>query len=64
MKLSDLPRLKELGLIVDYRIEGNDVYISPRISVNFIKLDIVVTSDGDVLASTGKDIRADNSIGD
>lgn len=58
--LEYLQDLKDRKIIAHYQLDGNDVFISPVVSVDYIQLNIVISSDGSDQVSTGKDIRADN----
>lgn len=48
-----LESLKQDKKIISYRIDGNDLYISPVVPVEKIQLTFVVSSDGDAMVSTG-----------
>ena len=56
-----LESLKQDKRIVDYRVDGNNVYVSPVVPIERIELNLVVSSDGDALVSTGVDSRDGNT---
>ena len=41
-----LESLKQNKTIIDYRIDGNDVYVYPVVPIERIELNLVVSSDG------------------
>jgi hypothetical protein len=52
-----LKRMKQHKKIVDYHIDGNDVYVdvyvSPFVPINYINIKFEISSDGDAMVSTG-----------
>ena len=52
--IEHLERLKQHKKIVDYRIDGNNVYVSPVVPIDHIEVKFKVSSDGDAMVSTGQ----------
>jgi hypothetical protein len=48
-----LKQMKQNKEIVDYHIDGNDVYVSPVVPINYINIKFEISSDGDAMVSTG-----------
>ena len=59
-----LESLKQNKTIIDYRVEGNNVYVYPVVPIERIELNLVVSSDGDAMVSTGVDSRDGSTVGD
>ena len=47
--IEQLEQLKQDKKIVDYRIDGNNVYVSPVVPIEHINIKFEVSSDGDAL---------------
>lgn len=58
-----LESLKQNKTIIDYRVDGNDVYIYPVVPIERIQLNLVVSSDGDAMVSTGVDSSDGSTTG-
>ncbi len=51
----DMEYSKRNGKIKDYRIEGDDVFIVPIRSVDFIQLDVILDKEGPTFTEAKKD---------